>query len=139
MQSIIKQNSLKCWLEYDAASFFATSINHVIHFVLEIFNYFFQQTKFQLNNNYTDEFPDEFNQHPNHVKVPKCKNKVTNVSNNTLAEQRQTGPFMQWIQTILGIKPTTTTEKPTIEEKECPPCNKCGVPNNGTKIVGNEN
>lgn len=46
---------------------------------------------------------------------------------------------MQWIQSILGIKPTTTTVKPPAEElAQCPECTKCGVANNGTKIVGKE-
>lgn len=87
--------------------------------------------------NYNHEFPDEFVQHPNqHDKGIKCKNKV----NGTTVERQQPGPFMQWIQTILGIKPTTTTVKPPSQPLEdCPPCTKCGVPSNGTKIVGNEN
>lgn len=51
--------------------------------------------------------------------------------------ERQNG-FMEWLGLIIGIKPTTTTPKPSSpEEKDCPPCNRCGVPNNGTKIVGN--
>lgn len=44
---------------------------------------------------------------------------------------------MQWIQSILGLKPpTTTTQKPPEEALDCPECTRCGVANNGTKIVG---
>lgn len=70
----------------------------------------------------------------------KCKIKHMNASNSTNAERQQTpGPFMQWIQTILGLRPTTTPRPESLEPaKDCPECTRCGVPNNGTKIVGNE-
>lgn len=44
---------------------------------------------------------------------------------------------MQWIQSILGLRPTTTTEAPPpAQAEDCPECTRCGVAKNGTKIVG---
>lgn len=92
---------------------------------------------------YTENFPEayeefiESQQEANEVpRKPPCKTKGK-VTNATIVDrQNQPGPLMQWIQSILGIKPTTTTEKPPEPALDCPECTKCGVANNGTKIVG---
>lgn len=95
----------------------------------------------QLNfEGFPNEFPMRPKPHQHEDMNTKCKIKAINASNNTIAERQQIpGPFMQWIQTILGIRPTTTP-KPEIPvpAMNCPECTSCGVPNNGTKIVGNE-